>query len=218
MSIEIDVISDVVCPWCFIGKRHLERALDLYRKAHPGEPGPVVNWHPFELNPQLPREGVARKEYVEQKFGGAERAVAVYARVTAAGQGAGIDFAFDRIARQPNTRDAHRLILYAQRHAKQQAVVEALFEHFFLRHTDLTLTDNLALIAQEAGLDREDTLAYLASDKDSAEIEALERRAHTIGVQGVPFFIFNRRYAVSGAQPPEALLQAMNESISPSPS
>jgi predicted DsbA family dithiol-disulfide isomerase len=211
MTMQIDVISDVVCPWCFIGKRHLESALALYRKAHPDAPEPVVNWHPFELNPQLPREGVARKEYVEQKFGGAQHASTIYARVTAAGQGAGIDFAFDRIARQPNTHDAHRLILYAQRQGKQQAVVEALFDHFFLRHTDLTRTDNLALVAQEAGLSGDDVRAYLASDQDSAEIEAEERRAHTIGVQGVPFFIFNQRYAVSGAQPPEALLQAMTE-------
>ena len=210
MSFQIDVISDVVCPWCFIGKRNLERALETWREKHPDET-PVVRWHPFQLNPQLPASGVPRKQYLEQKFGGPERAKDIYARVSAAGQRAGIDFAFDAIQVQPNTIDAHRLMHHAGERGKQDAMAEAIFRRYFLEGADLTDKETLADIAHQAGLDRQESEAYLASDADRELIEEQDRRARAIGVEGVPFFIFNQRLALSGAQPPEVIVEAMEK-------
>ncbi len=210
MSFQIDVISDVVCPWCFIGKRNLERALETWREKHPDET-PVVRWHPFQLNPQLPASGVLRKQYLEQKFGGPERAKEIYARVSAAGQRAGIDFAFDAIQVQPNTIDAHRLMHHAGERGKQDAMAEAIFRRYFLEGADLTDKETLADIAQQAGLDRQESEAYLATDADRELIEEQDRRARAIGVEGVPFFIFNQRLALSGAQPPEVIVEAMEK-------
>ncbi len=210
MSFQIDVISDVVCPWCFIGKRNLERALETWREKHPDET-PVVRWHPFQLNPQLPASGVLRKQYLEQKFGGPERAKEIYARVSAAGQRAGIDFAFDAIQVQPNTIDAHRLMHHAGERGKQDAMAEAIFRRYFLEGADLTDKETLADIAQQADLDRQESEAYLATDADRELIEEQDRRARAIGVEGVPFFIFNQRLALSGAQPPEVIVEAMEK-------
>ena len=210
MAFDIDVISDVVCPWCFIGKRHLERALDLWREKYPDEI-PRVRWHPFQLNPQLPASGVPRKQYLENKFGGPERAKEIYARVSAAGKRAGIDFAFDAIQVQPNTIDAHRLLHYAGERGLQDAMAETMFRRYFEHGADLTAKATLADIAAQAGLNRDEVLAYLTSDADRALIEEQDRRARATGVQGVPFFIFNQRLALSGAQPPEVMLEAMEK-------
>ena len=210
MAFQIDVISDVVCPWCFIGKRNLERALETWHAKHPDET-PTVRWHPFQLNPQLPASGVPRKQYLENKFGGPERAREIYARVSAAGKRAGIDFAFDAIQVQPNTIDAHRLMHYAGEHGKQDKMAEAIFRRYFVEGADLSSKETLADIAEKAGMDREEAAAYLASDADRALIEEQERRARTIGVEGVPFFIFNQRLALSGAQPPEVIVEAMEK-------
>lgn len=206
---QIDVISDVVCPWCFIGKRHLESALAAWRKDHPGEEQPHVRWHPFQLNPQLPGSGVPRAEYIEKKFGGPRRAREIYARVANAGARAGIAFDFDAITVQPNTLNAHRLIHHAGTGGRQDAMAEALFRAYFLEGADLSRDDTLADIAARAGFDRDEISAYLASDEDKALIEDQDQHARSIGVDGVPFFIVNRRYAVSGAQPPEAILDVM---------
>ena len=210
MAFQIDVISDVVCPWCFIGKRNLERALETWRTEHAGET-PVVRWHPFQLNPQLPPGGVPRKEYLEMKFGGPERAKEIYARVIAAGKRAGIDFAFDSIAVQPNTINAHRLLHLAGERGMQDAMSETLFRRYFLEGADLSNRETLADIAQSAGLDRDGAVAYLAADTDRELIEEQDRRARAIGVEGVPFFIFNQRVALSGAQPPEVMVNAMQQ-------
>ncbi len=140
----IDVISDVVCPWCFIGKRHLESALAAWRNDHPGEAQPVVRWHPFQLNPQLPRSGVPRAEYIATKFGGPQRAKEIYARVANAGARAGIAFNFDGITVQPNTLNAHRLIHHAGSGGRQDAMAEALFRAYFLEGADLSSDDALA--------------------------------------------------------------------------
>ena len=211
MSFAIDVISDVVCPWCFIGKRHLERALELWRARHPDEV-PEVRWHPFQLNPQLPTTGVPRKQYLENKFGGPERAKEIYARVSAAGKRVGIDFAFDAIEVQPNTIDAHRLMHYAGERGRQDAAAEVMFRRYFEQGADLTDKATLADIAAQAGMNREEALNYLTGDADRALIEEQDRRARATGVQGVPFFIFNQRIALSGAQPPEVMLEAMEKS------
>jgi len=209
MFMNIDVISDVVCPWCFIGKRHLESALAEWRKDHPGEEQPVVRWHPFQLNPQLPQSGVPRAEYIATKFGGPQRAKEIYARVANAGARAGIAFDFDRITVQPNTLNAHRLINHAGASGRQDAMVEALFRAYFFEGADLSRDDTLADIAARAGLNRDEISAYLARDEDKALIDDQDQHARSLGVEGVPFFIINRRYAVSGAQPPEAILDVM---------
>ena len=210
MAFQIDVISDVICPWCFIGKRNLERALETWRAKHPDET-PTVRWHPFQLNPQLPNSGVPRKQYLEQKFGGPERAKEIYARVITAGKRAGIDFAFDNIQVQPNTVDAHRLMHYADERGRQDAMAEVIFRRYFMEGADLTDKETLADIAAQAGLNRAEAQAYLASDTDRALIDEQDRRARAIGVEGVPFFIFNQRLALSGAQPPDVIVEAMEK-------
>ena len=208
MSLAIDVISDVVCPWCFIGKRRLESALKLYRKHSAAEP--KITWHPFQLNPDMPAEGIDRDEYVKRKFG-AGRAGQVYGRITAVGAEVGIRFDFTKVTRQPNTLATHGLIALAIDAAKQDAVVEAFFRAFFLEGRDLTSAETLAEVAVGAGLAADDVKAFLASENARAHIEAEDKQARAMGVEGVPFFIFNRRVAVSGAQAPEVMLEAMLE-------
>ncbi len=210
MTLAIDIISDVVCPWCFVGKRRMEAALELYRERNPEAAEPKITWHPFQLNPDMPPEGVDRDEYVRRKFG-AERAGQVYGRITAVGMEVGIPFDFAKVTRQPNTLAAHSLIALAIDAGKQDAVVEAFFRAFFLEGRDLTSAETLAGIAVGAGLDEGDVKAFLGSADARAHIEAEDKQAREIGVEGVPFFIFNRRLAVSGAQAPEVLLEAMLE-------
>ena len=209
---QIDVISDVVCPWCFIGKRNLEQALKTWRAKHRDQE-PMVRWHPFQLNPQLPASGVPRKQYLENKFGGPERAKEIYARVLAAGKRAGIDFAFDAIQVQPNTINAHRMLQFAAERGKQDEMAEVIFRRYFLEGADLSDTQTLADMAQQAGLNRAEAAAYLASDANSELIKEQDRRARAIGVEGVPFFIFNQRLALSGAQPPEVIVEAMEKAL-----
>ena len=211
MSFQIDIISDVVCPWCFIGKRNLERALETWRAKYPDET-PTVRWHPFQLNPQIPARGLPRIQYLEDKFGGPERAKEIYARASAAGRRAGIDFDFDAIQVQPNTIDAHRLLHFSAERGKQDEMAEAIFRRYFQEGADLSSAETLVDIAQQAGLDRDEALAYLASATDRELIEEQDRRARAIGVEGVPFFIFNQRLALSGAQPPEVIVDAMEKS------
>jgi len=160
MALGIDIISDVVCPWCFIGKRRLESALELYRARRPDAPAPAVIWHPFQLNPDMPPGGVDRNEYVKRKFG-ADRAGQVYGRVTAVGREVGIPFDFTKLTRQPNTLAAHSLIALAIDSGQQDAMVEALFVAFFLEGKDLTSPDTLAEVAVGAGLDAGDVKAFL---------------------------------------------------------
>jgi predicted DsbA family dithiol-disulfide isomerase len=209
MALTIDVVSDVVCPWCFIGKRRLEGALALYAMSHPDAPAPTVTWRPFQLNPGMPDEGMSRAEYVQRKFGA--RGGAVYDRVTAVGREVGIPFAFDRIARQPNTLAAHSLIELAETRGAQDALVEALFRAYFLDGVDLTARENLVAIATGAGLDRAEVETWL-DDKNARDLAGAEdQRAREIGIEGVPFFIFNGRVAISGAHPAETLLEAMQQ-------
>ena len=210
----IEIVSDVVCPWCYVGKRQIESALATYAQGNPGADRPRVVWKPFELNPTMPAEGMSRQEYVTQKFGAA-RAGDVYARVTAVGVQHGIPFAFDRIARQPNTLAAHSLIALAGRDPHpgdlQDRVVEALFKAYFLDGIDLTRVENLASIATSAGLDRDSVELCLADPESRRAVGEEEGQARAIGVQGVPFFILDRRLAVSGAQGAEALQDAMRQ-------
>jgi predicted DsbA family dithiol-disulfide isomerase len=204
----VDVVSDVVCPWCYIGKRKLETALARLRAAEPGL-APTVRWHPFELNPDLPVEGIPRAAYLEKKFGGRARAAEIYARVRAVGSEVGIAFDFDRIARQPNTRDAHRLIAWAQQCGDAGALVEHLFRAYFIEGRWIGERNELAALAADSGLPGDEARAVLASDSYRAEVEAEYREAQEAGITGVPFFIFNSRTAVSGAHDPDVLLEAI---------
>ncbi|MEO8486429.1 MAG: DsbA family oxidoreductase [Betaproteobacteria bacterium] len=208
----IDVVSDVVCPWCYIGKRHLEAALALHGSDLPR---PVVRWHPYELNPDLPAEGVDRREYLERKFGGPARAAQVYERVRSAGTQAGIAFDFERIERQPNTRDAHRLVAWAQSQGDADPLVERLFRAYFIDGRFVGAHEVLAEIAHEAGLDADAAFAFLASDLGRQEIGAAEERVASLGITGVPFFIVDGRYGLSGAQPPETIADALRRARQP---
>jgi predicted DsbA family dithiol-disulfide isomerase len=210
--LSVDVISDVVCPWCYIGRRRLGAALALLAGREP-DVQPRVRWHPFQLNPDLPREGISRSAYLEAKFGGRERAHGIYERVRAAGRSVGIDFAFDRIERQPNTLDAHRLIAWAQSQGRGEDIVERVFRAYFLDGRAIGDRAVLAAVAVEAGLDSDAASAMLASDEGAAEVAATDRRVRALGVTGVPFFIFGGRVAVAGAREPDTLVEAMMQAI-----
>jgi predicted DsbA family dithiol-disulfide isomerase len=205
----IDIVSDVVCPWCYIGKRHVEAALAELPELR----NVVVRWHPYELNPDLPSEGVERKRYLEAKFGGPQRAEQIYTRVRDAGQRAGIAFDFDAIVRQPNTREAHRLIAWAQANGDADALVERLFRADFLEGGDLTDRETLVALAAEAGVDADAARNWLASGRGVQEIAQAEVRARELGITGVPFFIFDGRIGLSGAHPPETIRSAIMQAL-----
>jgi predicted DsbA family dithiol-disulfide isomerase len=203
--IVIDVVSDVVCPWCYIGKRQLEAALERMPEAE----RPVVRWHPFQLNPDLPAEGIDRRQYLEEKFGGPERAAQIYERVRAAGRTAGLELDIDGIRRQPNTLDAHRLIGWAQQQGRDaEPLVEALFRAYFVENRYIGDRAELAAIAGEAGFDAQAARAMLDADDGAGAIAAADRRARALGITGVPFFIMDGKLGVSGAAGTDTLLDA----------
>lgn len=198
---KIDIISDVICPWCFIGKRRLARTLTMRP-----QPDLAINWRPFQLNPDMPPQGVDRQDYLAAKFGGANRADRMYDRIRAAGQEEGIEFRFERIRRTPNTVNAHRLIALAGQHAVQDAVVETLFRAYFMDGRDIGDNGELASLGLSCGI-KEDIVTYLAGDTDRARILAEDEHVRDLGVSGVPCFVIDGRYAVSGAQSPEVFFQ-----------
>jgi predicted DsbA family dithiol-disulfide isomerase len=207
MVLHVDVISDVICPWCYIGKRRLEKAVAALG-------GPVkVRWLPFQLNPAMPKEGVSRREYRTKKFGSWERSQELDARVVAVGQEEGIRFAFDRIERTPNTLDAHRLIWLAERQGVQDAVVEALFRAYFTEGRDISNPQTLLDVVAEAGLDRHQAEAMLNSDDGLAVIQDADALARRFRADGVPFFIVNGTLTLSGARQPEAFLEAFQRAV-----
>ena len=209
-ALTIDVVSDVVCPWCYIGKRRLEAALARLRESDPALPV-EIRWHPFQLNPDLPPQGVARRDYLERKFGGPERAREIYARVSAAGGTVGIPFAFDAIERQPNTLDAHRLVAWAQsrREGEADKLVEALFRAYFVDGRYVGDRDELVRLAADAGYDADDARRFIESTELADMVAEADKRAREMGISGVPFFIFDGKTALSGAQEPEAMLEAI---------
>jgi len=204
--VKLDVLSDPICPWCLIGKTQLDRAIAA-------RPDPVfeITWHPFQLNPDMPAEGMDRRAYLEAKFGGSDEAASVYAGIDAAAREQGLEIDFSAIARIPNTIDAHRLIHWAGIEGRQEAVVDALFDAYFLGHRDIGKAETLADIADEAGLDAALILRLLASDADIAEIRGRDAEARKMGVTGVPTFIVADQHAVPGAQPAEMWLKVMDE-------
>jgi predicted DsbA family dithiol-disulfide isomerase len=181
----------------------------MYQERRPDEEEPAVRWLPFQLNPDLPEEGIPRKEYIERKFGPGH--AHSYARVAGVGREVGIEFAFDHITVQPNTLNAHRLMIYGAKQGREDAVAENLFRAYFLEGANLSDKAALASVGERAGLDRAALAAYLASEDGREEVLRADLEARQAGINGVPCFIFNRRTAVSGAQAPETLLQAMLE-------
>lgn len=203
---DIEIVSDTVCPWCFIGKRRLERAL-----AEADLADVRIGWRPFQLNPDMPDGGMNRREYLKLKFGGDGSGGAMYDAVRAAGESEKIPFDFSAIETQPNTVHSHRLIHFAGTKGKQDAVVEALFKAYFTAGRNIGEIDTLVEVAAEAGLDADETRAYLESDTGTDQVKAEDQLARDIGIQGVPCFIINRKYAVSGAQDPSVLLQIFEQ-------
>jgi predicted DsbA family dithiol-disulfide isomerase len=199
--LKVDIFADVVCPWCFIGKRRFERALAM-RPDLPIEP----SWHPFQLNPDMPREGVPADEFFAAKFGDLQIMNERRGMVAEIGVSVGIDFAFNRIAREPNTFEAHRLIRFAARRGMADAMVEALFAAHFLAGRDIGNHATLAVVAGETGLDPGEVRAFLNGDAETDTIRSEEQQARRIGITAVPCYIFERQYAVSGAQEPEFFL------------
>ena len=204
IQMPIDVVSDVVCPWCFIGKRRLEKALAL-RPDIAAE----VRWRPYFLNDWIPREGIDRRTYLETKFGSAERYAAIAERVAAAARSEGLDYALDKIARQPNTLDCHRLILWARNTSDAGRMKQRLMELYFSAGADLTDVEVLVGAAVDCGMDGEVVRKLLESDTDVERVEREARAAKEAGVDGVPCFIFGNVLAVSGAQDPAYLADAM---------
>ena len=193
--IEIDIVSDTICPWCYVGKRRIERALAGFEAD-----AVRIRWHPFQLNPGLPPEGMDRDEYVASKFGGADAARAVYDRIREAGAEEGIAFAFERMPRTPNTFASHRMVHFAAREELQNEAVEALFRAVFVDGRDIGDFEALVDIGAECGIDPVALAEYLASIEDVDLLRAGEERSRRMGVTGVPFFIIGGRYAVTGAQ------------------
>jgi predicted DsbA family dithiol-disulfide isomerase len=201
----IDVISDVICPWCYIGKRHLERALVILADQHLHF---TVAWHPFQLNPDMPREGVDRAEYRIAKFGSAERSRQLDERITETAATVGLEFHLDRLTRTPNTLNAHRVIRLAGQKGVQDGVVEALFEGYFCNGADIGDTKVLATLGDEGGLERDDVLALLSDDAGAKEVAAADRMARNAGIQGVPSFALQGHVLFSGAVPADEMAQA----------
>jgi predicted DsbA family dithiol-disulfide isomerase len=202
--VRIDVVSDVVCPWCFIGKRRLEKAVAL-NPAIPVE----VHWRPYFLNDWIPREGISREQYLTTKFGSPERYKGIAQRVAAAASAEGLTYAMDKISRQPNTLDAHRLIRWAEKIGKAAEMKQRLMDLYFTEGADLTNHAVLAQAAADVGLDADTVREALASEHDVAEIEREALSAKEAGIEGVPCFIFDGKFAVSGAQAPEYLAEAI---------
>jgi predicted DsbA family dithiol-disulfide isomerase len=197
----IEIASDVICPWCYIGKRRLEKALALLD----GEVAAQIRWLPFQLNPDMPRQGMPRADYRRAKFGSIERGRELDARVAAEGKGEGIAFAFERMQRTPNTVDAHKLIELAQKQQLAGPVVDALFRAYFEDAEDIGNASVLERIATAAGV------AGWPAESDEKQVAALEEDVRGLGISAVPTFIFERKSGVSGAQPPESLAAAMRE-------
>ena len=204
--IRLDIFSDPICPWCLIGKTYLDRALAA-APDHPFE----LHWHPFQLNPDMPREGMDRRAYLETKFGGREQAAAVYGRIAEAAEAAGLDIDLGAASRTPNTLDAHRLIHWAGLEGRQQAVVAALFDAYFRDGRDIGDAEVLTDIAGNAGMDRAMTARLLAGDGDVAEMRTRDAHARARGLTGVPTFILGDSYVLPGAQPVELWLRVIGE-------
>ena len=203
-AIKLDIMSDPICPWCYIGKAHLDRAL----QDHPDHPF-AIEWHPFQLNPDMPREGMDRRSYLERKFGGKEGAVRAYAPVVEHAEKAGLNINFEAMQRTPNTLDAHRLIHWAGIEGRQTAAVSALFKAYFVDARDIGDDEVLADIADSIEMDAAVVTRLLKSDVDAQDIRDRDAHSRKMGVNSVPTFIVANTHAVPGAQPPELWAQVI---------
>ncbi len=204
--IKLDILSDPICPWCYIGKANLDRALEMHPE-HPFE----IEWHPFQLNPDMPEGGMDRRTYLETKFGGRENAIAVYSRIDEAAKAAGLEINWEGISVTPNTLDAHRLIHWAGLEGRQTPVVSALFRAYFREGRDIGDRGVLLDIAEAAGLDRAMVERLFESGADAADIRERDAHARARGVTGVPTFVVANQHVVPGAQPPELWAQVIEE-------
>jgi predicted DsbA family dithiol-disulfide isomerase len=205
---QIDVISDTICPWCYIGKRRLERALRLRPQI-----AFDVRWRPFQLDPTTPTEGVDRKAYIERKFGSSDKVRPIHAALLKAGEDEGIPFAFERIARTPNTINSHRLIRWSHSMGVQDAVVELLFRRYFVDGADIGRVETLVDIAAEAGMDAELVEELMNSDADRELVEREDSLARKIGIQGVPTFFVGGRILITGAQDAESIARTIDRAV-----
>jgi len=213
-QLEIEVVFDLVCPWCFLGTRRLRRAL-----ARRPDLAAEIRWRPFLLNPDLGAGGLARQDYLARKFGGEERARRLHATMTELGRVEDIAFRFDRIRRVPPSLDAHRLVRFASQHGLADALVDALFTAYFCEGADLGDRETLAGLGASQGLDRRTLLRFLASGLESEAVHAENLRAHRLGINGVPCFVIAGRqglgagHAIAGAQEPEVLERLMDVAV-----
>ncbi|WP_122073629.1 DsbA family oxidoreductase [Pseudophaeobacter sp. EL27] len=207
-SVKLDIISDPICPWCYIGKTHLDKAL----AEIPNHPF-VIEWHPFQLNPDMPREGMGRRDYLEAKFGGKEGAVRAYAPVVEHAENAGLSIDFEGMQRTPNTIDAHRLIHWAGIEGKQGAMVDALFDAYFAQARDIGDTDVLVEIATKVGMEADVVRQLLSGDNDAEDIRNRDAHSRKMGVTSVPTFIIANQHAVPGAQQPEMWKQVIADIV-----
>lgn len=205
---QIDVVSDTVCPWCFIGKRRLARALEMRPEV-----AFDVQWRPYQLDPNIPRDGVDRASYMKAKFGDGPRVAAMSESLKAEGLREGISFAFEKIDRRPNTLDSHRLIRWAASAGIQDTVVERLFAAYFLEGRDIGDPGVLEFLAADVGMDSIEVAALLAEDTDRAAVEREATLAGEMGITGVPTFIFASKYVISGAREAEVLVQVIDKAL-----
>ena len=206
-GVTIDIYSDIVCPWCYVGKRRLERALAQLNGAVRAR----ITWRPFQLNPTMSSDGMDRTAYLKVKFGSLEAFGRMEEQLLAAGVEERIPFAFEKIQRTPNTFAAHRLVWYAAQQGTQDNVVEALFRAYFLEGQNIGDVTTLTHVAAEAGLDRTETEEFLASDKGVVEVKAEEAVGRRLGISGVPYFVLNGSISISGAQPPDIFMSAIQQ-------
>jgi predicted DsbA family dithiol-disulfide isomerase len=207
--LSIEIVYDLVCPWCFIGTRRLIRAL----RRRP-ELGMNLQWRPFLLNPDMPRGGMARTDYVVRKFGAEDRARRLFSSISEIGRGEGIMFCFDRIRRTPSSIDAHRLVHFAAGLGRAEVVADAIFTAYFTDGLDIGSIDVLVAIGRECGLEPSATRPFLMSDEAVEHIHGDNLRAHRLGINGAPCFIVGRRHAIAGAQEPEVIERLLDVAAS----
>jgi predicted DsbA family dithiol-disulfide isomerase len=207
-KIKVDVVSDVVCPWCYIGKRRLEKAIDTLQDKFEFE----LVYHPFELNPDTPPGGVNQQEYLTRKFGGGEtryQQLTNHVSQVAEGEGLHFNFAIQHVL--PNTRDAHRIIQFGKQEGKQLLAKEAFMKAYFEDGIDLSKKENLIAVAVRAGLSEEKVTKFLSTDEGLADVAREEKEMQQLGITGVPFYIINNKYGISGAQPSATFVQAFQD-------
>src|SRR5258708_32722058 len=205
---QIDIVSDTVCPWCFIGKRRIERAMAMRRDVTFD-----VLWRPYRLDPTIPREGVDRRAYLKAKFGDSPRTSAMGEAIRSEGAVENIAFAFDKIAKSPNTLDSHRLVRWSANAGLQDQVVERLFRAYFIDGKDIGDADVLVAIASDAGMDSALVASLLAGDADLESVEREAGLANEMGITGVPTFVFDSKFMISGAREPELLVRVIDKAL-----